>query len=392
MKHFTTTCLAAACVLAITGCSASGGAPTAGANARTCPLSIPEQRRAVADFAAMMPDIAHPRCANCHGGIDVFAPSAKQRHGGGQISMKTIVDTEDADAGLGPVETRHVQNFDNCDYCHQVPGWETPSPPFFFAGRSPVQICRQFKNNSDPDTFRSHVVNDPLVLAGFEGRRGQDLSPEPPPLPHEAFQRAALDWLALASHGNDWKGGFGSECGCVVSVPRLRITDHLSQTSDRSVEQDITYRADVTQKLDGSRDFTGTGTYSGTLVTQKINCHNGLPEDRKEHQLQGFFNATASVSELGKKKMVNYNFDTTDWPLDLTPPFMLGPSPSAADIETAHHLGSVMGLLVEIQGPKTVIHTHKVDDGRSGHMSGCVKSVAHDEDITIEQFVERQTP
>ena len=101
---------------------------------------------------------------------------------------------------------------------------------------------------------------------------------------------------------------------------------------------------------------------------------------------------TASVSKLGKKKMVNYNFDTTDWPLDLAPPFLLGQSPSAHDIELVHHLGSVMGLLVEIQGPKTVIHTHKVDDGRRGHMSGCVKSVAHDEDITIEQFVERQTP
>ena len=74
--------LAAAMAGAMAGCSSKDGSPVAkmakaaAAAASTaptapgtgsCPLSPGQQRRAVADFHRMMPAIASPRCANCHG-------------------------------------------------------------------------------------------------------------------------------------------------------------------------------------------------------------------------------------------------------------------------------------------------------------------------------------
>jgi hypothetical protein len=180
-------------------------------------------------------------------------------------------------------------------------------------------------------------------------------------------------------------------------VPRLRITDHLLDSTDHyGVERDLTYRADLALDGDGD-DYTGSGTYSGILVTRKINCHNDAPEDREVHQLQGAFDATASFRETGGGKgMVNYNFDTLDWPVDLVPFAMLGvgndPKAIAEATDMAHHMGSTLGLMLETTGAKTVIHTHKVDDGRGSHMSGCAGSASHDEDITIEVIAHALRP
>jgi hypothetical protein len=362
----------------------------------SCPLSPADQRRAVADFHKMMPAIASPRCANCHGGIDVFAPSAKDLHGGGQIEMKCGVDKQAEEFGLGS-ERICVADYSMCGYCHYVDGWQLPPEDRNFAGRTPVEICNQFRTIDDANVIRQHVIDDPLVLAGFIGKRGRSLAtvPKPPPISHEEFQAAALDWLSLVSH--DGRFYTGKDCGCVASVPRLRITDHLLDSTDRyGVERDLTYRADLALDEDGD-DYTGSGTYSGTLVTRKVNCHNDAPEDREVHQLQGAFDATASFREIGGGKgMANYNFDTLDWPVDLVPFAMMGvgndPKAIADATNMAHHMGSTLGLMLETTGPHTVIHTHKVDDGRGSHMSGCVGSATHDEDITIEVIAHALRP
>lgn len=369
------------------GCS-SGNAPGAsGAKAGSCPLSLVEQRRAAADFEAMMPALAHPRCANCHGGIDVFAPSAKQLHGGGQIDMKTVTNTQDAEFGLGHAETIKEQDFSSCEGCHEVHGWRLPPSNLFFAGRSPLQICHQFKH-SGPGPFKTHVTQDALVLAGFEGRRGQsDLSPKPPPITHAAFQKAALDWVALVGDGSDWKGGGEtSDCGCVAPSGQLRITDRITESSDRyGMEKDLTYRAVLSQ--DDKGDFKGSGTYSGSLTTRKLNCHNTLPDHPQAHLLQGYFKASATLAAFGDTQWLNFNFDTTDWPIELTPFGMFARGkPSADDVEAAGHGGSILGLMEKIHGAKTVIHHHHRDDGRADHMGSCVKWVDHDEVITVEQL------
>jgi hypothetical protein len=391
--------LALAAIWLLAACSSGDGTPVeamataiaSGASASgpaSCPLTPGQARRAVADFHKMMPAIASPRCANCHGGLDVFAPSAGQLHGGGQIDMKCEVDKEAEAMGLGDGKPVCTNDYSTCGDCHdQVRNWQLPPSDRNFAGRSPVQICNQFRTIDDANVVRQHVIDDPLVLAGFLGRRGQNLAPKPPPITHAEFQAAALDWLSLVSHGNKFYEG--KDCGCVAPGPRLRITDHYVDSSDAyGVERDLTYVADLMLDEDGD-DYTGSGTYSGFIVTRKLNCHNDMPEDRKVHPLQGAFDATASYRETGGGKgMVNYNFDTLDWPVDLVPFAMLGAAGDAkatADaIDMAHHMGATMGLMLETTGPKTVIHTHKVDDGRGSHMAGCVKSASHDEEVTIE--------
>lgn len=374
-------------VAAMATAIASGASASGPAN---CPLTPAQKRRAVADFHRMMPALASPRCANCHGGLDVFAPSAEQLHGGGQIDMKCEVDKQSLEMGVGTDEPICEADFSTCGDCHdQVENWQIPPDDRFFAGRSPVQICNQLKARDEAPVLRKHFIDDPLVLAGFIGKRAQaGLSPKPPPISHAEFQAAALDWLSLVRDGDMYYEG--KDCGCVAPGPRLRITDHYVDSTDAyGVERDLTYVADLMLDEDGE-DYTGSGTYSGFIVTRKLNCHNDMPEERKVHQLQGAFDATGSYRETGGGKgMVNYNFDTLDWPVELGLPFgMMGdskdPKEVASMIDMAHHMGATLGLMLATTGPKTVIRTRKVDDGRGSHMSGCVKSATHDETVTIE--------
>ena len=46
-----------------------------------CRITPAENNRAVAAFEKMLPVLQHPRCANCHGKIDVFSPEAETTHG-----------------------------------------------------------------------------------------------------------------------------------------------------------------------------------------------------------------------------------------------------------------------------------------------------------------------
>ncbi|HEX5437866.1 MAG TPA: hypothetical protein VFW98_11950 [Gemmatimonadaceae bacterium] len=376
--------VAAAALMALAGCRDSGKqVASASATGPSCPLSASERTRAFAEFTAMMPAFSHPRCANCHGGIDVFAPSAQQTHDGGQIASTTIVDSSDFKMRLGPVHVFQQGDVTACQDCHDVPGWVQPSLSLAFAGRTTTQICKQVKGRDTPSVFAQHIHQDPLLLAGFAGRRGQnDLSPEPPPLSLADFQKYATAWMRLVEgSGDKWKGGRTSDCGCVSGAERLRVTEHIREQSDRyGVEKDLTYVAELV--MDSTGDFSGDGTYSGTVETFKLNCFNSAPDKRQVYHLQGHLTGDASIIDLGSQKRLSYNLVTTDWPVKLTV-FSFG-TPTQDDIDAGHKAGAISTLMVKLHGPKTVIHNHTVDDGRADHMSGCVKQVSHDDDMTIE--------
>ena len=50
-----------------------------------CPLTVPRQIEAVMKFEEMMPVLRHPRCINCHGGVNPFVPYERGGHLGGEM-------------------------------------------------------------------------------------------------------------------------------------------------------------------------------------------------------------------------------------------------------------------------------------------------------------------
>lgn len=359
-------------------------------------MTSAQKQQSVSAFLAMMPAFSHPRCANCHGGIDVFAPSAEETHVGGQQDMKKVVDSSDFKGGLGPVAVTETRDFEQCSACHEVPGWKQPATGqnIAFAGRSPSQICQQIKHAESPSAFATHVAHDALVRAGFEGKRGQhDLTPKPPPMTLAEFDARAATWAKLMrdrSKSDSWNGGSDSDCGCLPDGGGYRIIEHQRTVSEKQgLGEDITYTADVTVDSTGE-EYVGSGTYYGTVVTQKLNCHNDLPVNRQVHPVSGILDASANDTKFGSTTRLNYTLTTTDWPVSLTI-FSMGSGPghqlSADDEATAHKMHGDTRLLLKLTGPRTVIHETNQDDGRtSGYMPDCAGKVTHTSDITVEEI------
>ncbi|MFI4996912.1 MAG: hypothetical protein ACHQAQ_14175 [Hyphomicrobiales bacterium] len=68
-----------------------------------CQITPEENNHALAIFSQMLPVLQHPRCSNCHGKLDVFAPSAATLHG----------------KGVGGVQNpAELKTFEGCQTCH----------------------------------------------------------------------------------------------------------------------------------------------------------------------------------------------------------------------------------------------------------------------------------
>lgn len=194
----------------------------------SCPLSPAQADKAMKAFAAMKPVLQHPRCINCHG---VFA------------DLKTNPDTKHPGKQIGPNES--------CTDCHEQAGdvWEIPPPELFFTARSDTDLCTQFKLKRTGQRFFDHIKKDPRILLGFEGKRGQDLEPKPPPVSHDDFVKMAKDWLT-ALYGTDepkaWEdefpGGSETKCGC-ESVSKGTVS------YDQRAVAAIIHAADASAKL-----------------------------------------------------------------------------------------------------------------------------------------------
>jgi Bacterial Ig domain len=143
-------------------------------------------------FQQMMPVFNSPRCASCHGRLDVFA--ADTPHKGG---------TQDR------VDSPWAQ----CQTCHtrlatdDGPAiWRQPDSddPARWGNLSASEICHRLL--SDRAGLIEHLENDPRVALGFEGLRGiGDESPywpieaAPPPIDRDTFIELARQWLDAAS-------------------------------------------------------------------------------------------------------------------------------------------------------------------------------------------------
>ena len=185
---------------------------------QSCPLTLADEHKAGLAFEQMMPVLMHPRCVNCHGGVNERLPFKD----GGHMGEK--------------------QDPDECSNCHRGvrnllrPGrladWSTPASIFFFKGKTSLQLCNQFKEiELSPEKFVGHMTNEnggvQFAEAAYQGDRnlnetGRDVSkettgrvmvPEPPPIPRGE----------LLAHAREWANTVGTagwrirDCGCRLS-------------------------------------------------------------------------------------------------------------------------------------------------------------------------------
>jgi hypothetical protein len=196
----------------------------------SCPLPVDKQVEAVGAFAKMLPVFRHPRCMNCHGGVD---PLSEQHRG-----VEALDETIDR---MGGPEAR-ARYEEQCQMCHDgLPGWTIPGPPVFFIGKTDEELCLQMKTfEPTGESFVEHLDNDhhgiQFIKAGFAGDRalGADgladfsLVAEPPPGTQAELVEKAKRWTEILGDGYQ----ASKPCGCVVNLEgTFSQTDSSAQTA-----------------------------------------------------------------------------------------------------------------------------------------------------------------
>jgi hypothetical protein len=242
--------------------------------AKACPLTRSEELNAVEKFKKLLPVLQHPRCLNCHGGVNPFVEKEQGGHLGGAISQA---------AGF-------IKQQKTCQECHsELPGWELPPEDFFFVGKDARQLCMQLKKfNPVPKFLVGHLDNDngkgpPFTMTAFKGDRAlndmaKDMVEEethrrffnqPPPISHDEFVARAQAWVDAMGDGYV----VPPDCGCKPSgsawVGTLKARFEL-RTTELGV---YTETADATIRLviDSSYDTTDDPAQYWKSVSGNLN-------------------------------------------------------------------------------------------------------------------------
>ena len=215
----------------------------------SCPLPVDQQVKAVKAFREMMPVFRHPRCFNCHGGLDI---TDSTKHEGAEF----VPDGMNPRALMTPPQRKALH--ENCDVCHssvrgamtrldgtQLAGWLMAPEPMMWTGKSDERLCLDAKRfEAVPDSFVDHVLTDhgevQFIEAAYHGVRGlspkdrtaNGIVPEPPPGSQRDLVAKARKWVQLVD--GHWKKASGttepSECGCVL--PKIKLQVHHRSAID----------------------------------------------------------------------------------------------------------------------------------------------------------------
>lgn len=190
------------------------------ASRNACSLTQAQQRRALDAFDQLLPVVEHPRCMNCHGGVNPYLDRAQGRHLGGRQTDSV---------------TGQPLSNNSCQECHGLlPGWDLPGEAMFFVGKSPTDLCKQFKAFAPGGgaEFVKHIELEPglphFIKQGFAGDRalnalgevtyeeqmGRPPTPERPPGNHPQFVTLAQNWVDAIGEQN-WNAS--PDCGCTLS-------------------------------------------------------------------------------------------------------------------------------------------------------------------------------
>jgi hypothetical protein len=205
----------------------------------SCPISLSKQVESVQAFSKMMPVFRHPRCKNCHGGMDI---RSGDHPGAAVIEEKTEVreflnQCQDCHDGLPP----HGNQF----------GWMQPGSPLFFIkengeDKSDEELCLQIKEREKSgEEFVAHIEKDhdesntQFIRAAFKGDRAlgeqglkdHSLVVEKPPLSQGKLTELAREWTKIL--GDGYKS---AKCGCVLKLEgKFTYTDSGELGSNSNV-------------------------------------------------------------------------------------------------------------------------------------------------------------
>lgn len=371
-----------------------GATPALSVRSGECPLSSARKRKAVDAFKQLMPVITHPRCSNCHGGINVFDASAKETHVGGQITSKDG----------HPITANETKYCDGChDYDDTEAGKSSPwrLAPFVFAGRSQAEICTQFQlfSRGNADEILDHLSIDPLIEAGFEGKRGNStLDPEPPPMGRAMFVSKARAWLEAMDGIPHLPGEPG--CGCTLGGGGYRVTYEIHLSSEkRALRNDRRYVAELYPDPTEEGALKGEGRYTALMNAKNANCrYDDRGENEHWYSAQGKLEATGAITVVpsgwanpaqsktkrktssggaSEDEFFSVLLTTMDWPIL---PFFGGYA-TGADKDSFKTAGSEAIPLVKLTGETTTIHNKTVSP-----TNDCNGNMTAITDVTIQKL------
>lgn len=259
-----------------------------------CTISDHQLEDAMKAFEKMMPTFQHPRCANCHGGVNPF--QANTDHAGGKF-----------DVVLGPEgDLMYDATFAGCQGCHSgLKGWEVPPADLAFVGKDAVELCKQMKTGN-ADDFMDHITRDrgktPFIETGFTGMRGlgeagieyyealndKKPTPEPPPGSHSALIDQAKAWVEAL--GGEFPGD--TSCGCEPQQYALQVDESLMgafQQNGSKLEWKGSSTVQIPIKFNDDGTFTGEATSQRKIdatLTSKISC-SGTATPEVKWQVNG---------------------------------------------------------------------------------------------------------
>lgn len=221
----------------------------------------------------MLPVLQHPRCFNCHGGVNPFKDPNVGHHMGGQLPV-----------GSGP---------GSCEDCHAgLTNWDTPGEPMLFVGKGARELCIQFKEfEPTAASFIGHMTNDnngiqfletaykglralnTLGETTYEDETGRPLTAEKPPGTHADLIRDATAWANAVGRGWSVK----PDCGCKVRGKAWvgTVTQSALGSLDGGLEFSESATANVRFEIDASFQTSLKAQYwaavSGTISwAQKV--------------------------------------------------------------------------------------------------------------------------
>jgi len=187
------------------------------------PCSIPEKQRPkiASALKKVIEVLRHPRCANCHGLINVFDPNTTHR-GGSMLDYQ--VDPISGD------KSPFALGAEACTQCHDAGAgkWDQAASPTIeiqWANLDDVNLCRRLQTTrirvsqgsditktSTGGLLLKHIREDFLIALGFEGRRGIGKNtylnyvpnPEPPGHSKQEFIRAMQTWVDAVGARKAW--------------------------------------------------------------------------------------------------------------------------------------------------------------------------------------------
>lgn len=329
-------------------------------------------------FQKMLPVLRHPRCMNCHGGVD--PGNATQHKGGDQAGT-------------------------DCTQCHEdttAKVWGLPGRDHFFVGKSDEEMCSlmaEFAMKQGHARFiDNHLMHDELVIAGFKGLMADARKPglgtppdppaDPPPMSQRDFVQVGRDWVdkgqgACAALGTINLAESVSAEDTVTIGPIVTRFSYLGKRTVTISLQDGKYNAEM------STDYTVTQVSKQQLVSPKTGQPCFITSTRVERQM-GTTKGQASVTIKDTIFFADTKPPQTDYRIDVTLPPETTQKNEASTVNEGCGLGIPFPARNETDsftwGRESFVFEGHVEDPKTDGRAGACDRVVKSTEINTDKL------